>query len=168
MNTIQLQGALRSCSLHVLLMIVSKALSRSGYGDVRFLDRRHSRQKSRFGGHELVCETTLGTRPLKIVVKVVRDSARIRHLDELAGTVIRMGADSGLLITPFHVTKTARSLLDKYGPVRTSVIDGAALAEWLQRLGIGVRGEADVDWAYFGELEEVSDRVLAFLSCLPA
>lgn len=159
----QLQGALQSCSLHALLMVVSKALARSGYGDVQFLDRRQSKQKSRFGGHELQCETMLGNRPVKVIVKVVRDSVRIRHLDELAGTAIRTGADSGMIITPFHITSKAQTLLDSYGPVRIAVIEGSALAAWLTELKIGVRGAEDVDYAFFGELEDMSMRVLSFI-----
>lgn len=164
----QLKGALQNSSLHALLLMVSKALSRSGYGDVKILDRRQSTQKSRFGGHELVCEGTLGTRPVTVIVKVVRDSARIRHLDELAGTVIRMGADSGVLVTPFHITRTAQTLLGRYGPIRTTVIDGSELAQWFAQLAIGTRSGGEVDYAFFGELEELSDRVMAFLNTLPS
>jgi len=164
MSDTQLEGAIQSCSLHALLILASRALSRAGYGDVQFLDRRHARQKSRFGGHELVCEATLGTRIVKVVVKVVRDSARIRNLDELAGTVIRMGADAGLLLTPFHVTGKAQKLLDRYGPVRISVIDGSTFADWLKELRLGIRGKDDVDYAFFGELEAVAERVMVFMA----
>ncbi len=168
MNDVQLKGALQNCSLHALLMVVSKVLTRSGYGDVEMLDRRLSKDKSRYGGYELVCEGTLGTRPHRVIVKVVRDSARIRHLDELAGAVVRTGADSGLLVTPFHITRKAQSLIDRYGPIRTSVIDGTALASWVATHGIGVRGRQDVDYAFFGELEEVSHRVISFIRALEA
>lgn len=164
MPDIQLQYALRDSSLHALLLSVSKALSRSGYGDVQFLDRRLPRQKSRFGGHELVCETVIGPRSMRVIVKVLRDSVRIRHLDELAGAVTRMGADSGLIISPFGVTKTAARLLDSYGPIRVGVIDGESLAKWLRELGIGVRRDGSVDWAYFGNIEEMSNRVLSFIA----
>lgn len=168
MKHVQLKSALKSASLHALLLIVSKALSRSGYGDVQFLDRRSERQKSRFGGHELICEMRLGPRVIRVVVKVVRDSVRIRHLDELAGTIIRMGADSGLIVSPHHLTGRARQLLESYGPVRVGVIDGDSLAAWLGDLHLAVDGKGQVDFAYFGHLEEMASRAQAFLASVPA
>ena len=163
MTETPLQHALKNCSLHVLLMITSKALSRVGYGDVQILDRRTSRQKSRFGGHELLCQTTLGGRSVTVLVKVLRDSIRIRNLDELAGTVIRRGADSALIITPHHVTRVAKTLISEYKPLKTAVIDGLELAGMLSEARIGTRGNSDVDYAFFGEIEEASARILSFM-----
>lgn len=168
MTNPQLSVALQNSSLHVLLLILSKALSRSGYGDVQILDRRLPKQKSRHGGHELLCEATLAGRTVRVVVKVLRDSVRIRNLDELAGTVIRMKADSGLIVSPFHVTAQAKKLLSIHNPVRLWVLDGDQLAQLLAELGIGTRGRGDVDYAYFGAMEEMSDRVLGMLSHLAA
>lgn len=162
MTNIQLQGALRASSLHALLIMIAKALSRSGYGDVQFLDRRNPREKSRHGGHELLCEATIGTRAVKIIVKVLRDSIRIRNLDEMAGTVMRMGADSGVIISPFHTTKVAQTLLEKYRP-RTEVVDGEALAAMLEARSIGVRNKGEVDYAYFGELEHLANQISHFI-----
>lgn len=163
----QMTAVLRNSSLHVLLMIISKVLARSGYGDVQYLDRRLPRQKSRFGGHELVCQAKHGLREVKVVVKVLRDSVRIRNLDEMAGTVLRMGADEGLIITPFHITMTADLLLRSHEPaVRIGVIGGDSLVALLRELKIGTRGPEEVDYAYFGELEGISDQVLGLLSAL--
>jgi len=153
--------ALQKCSLHPLLMIVSKALTRAGYGDVQFLDRRHSRQKSRLGGHELVCEVTLGTRSVRVAVKVISDAVRLRMVDEMWGTVHRTKSDMGLIVSPFHLTKGAREALPSYAP-EVQVLDGLALAELLTTYNIGLR-EGRVDWDYFLGLEEVSDRLLAFI-----
>jgi len=162
----QLTYALRECSLSSLLSTVSKALARSGYGDVQYVGRHHPRQKSRYGGHELICETVMGPNLHRVVVKVVRDTVRIRNLDELAGTVTRVEADAGLIVSPFPVTKKAAFFLDSYGPVRTGVIAGDALATWLTRLGIGVTPDGAVDWSYFGHVEEATDQVLTFLTTI--
>ncbi len=167
MTESQLEHALQNCSLHALLLVTSKALSRVGYGDVQILDRRTSRQKSRFGGHELLCQSTLGGRPVRVLVKVLRDSIRVRNLDELAGTVLRRGADSGLIISPFHITASAKRLLACHKPIKTAVLDGTALADLMKEARIGVRGSAGVDYAFFGELENVSQRVLSFLAAQP-
>ena len=156
--------ALRSASLHSLLMCVSKALTRAGFGDVEILDRRSSRQKSRHGGHELSCLAKVGGYPLKVVVKVVRDDVRTRMSDELVGTVLRTRADLGLLVTPFEVSPKAREAQGRYGPVRLEFVDGEALADLMRCSGVGVRPKGGVDYAFFAGLEEVSGRLLAFLA----
>ena len=89
----------RSASLHATLLLTVQALSRSGFGEVQILDRRLPRQRSRLGGCELMCRAQLGTVPLAVAVKLVKDTVRTRMLDELAGAVDRTGADLGLLVS---------------------------------------------------------------------
>jgi len=156
--------ALRASSLHALLILTSKALSRSGFGDVQILDRRQNKQKTRYGGHELLCETELGGLPVKVVVKVVNDVVRLRMLDELAGTVVRRRADFGLIVTPQSVAKSAEKLVGSHLPVRIEVIDGPSLARMLIKYQIGTRGADDVDYAFFSELESQSFRIISFLA----
>lgn len=165
MNTFELSGALQGTTLHTLLLLVSKALARSGYGDVEIMDRRHERQKSRFGGHELLCTTSVGDRQIKVLVKVLKEAIRVRNLDEMCGTIGRMQADLGLVVSRMHITKDAKRLLPKFEGSRVSAIDGETLALLMEKHKIGVRG-GGVDYAFFGELEEVSDRVLLFLDSL--
>ena len=155
---------LKDCSLHTLLMLTSKALTRSGFGDVQLLDRRQSKQRSRYGGHELVCRGNLGTLPMKVIVKVINDSVRVRMLDELAGVVIRTRADAGIIVTPHHVTTNALRQQGTYSRARIEIIDGHALAGLLSKFGIGQRGRGEVDYAFFGALHEMSDRVLSFIA----
>ena len=154
---------LKQSSLHALLMVTSKALSRSGFGDVQILDRRHSKQKSRFGGHELLCQTNVGTVPLRIIVKVINDAVRVRMLDELAGAAIRTKADLGLLVTPFDRTSKSVRKQGRYGGVHLEVLDGPALCGLLRKYGIGVRPTGGVDYAFFAGLESVSIRLRMFL-----
>lgn len=164
MNQTPFVGALQQCSLHSLLMLTSKALSRSGFGDVQILDRRQSKQKSRYGGHELECRFLVGTMSMKVIVKVVRDSVRVRMLDELAGAVLRSKADLGLIVTPHHVTVNAARHQASYQRARIEIIDGKQLAELLQQVRVGIRSKGDVDYAFFEALEEVSLRMLSFIS----
>src|SRR5690606_28594494 len=124
----ELEGMLRSSSLHALLIVVTKLLSRSGYGDVEVLDRRLERQKSRNGGHELQCITQIGNMPGKVIVKIVRDSVRTRMVDELAGAVLRTGADRGLIVSPFRLTKRAKESLGEYKAAKVDVVEGPMLA----------------------------------------
>jgi len=163
MNRDPLPPMLQTCSLHSLLICVSKVLTRSGFGDVQILDRRSSKQKSRFGGHELMCETTLGIYPLKIVVKVIQDDVRTRMVDELAGTVMRTRADMGLLITPFNVSERIINAQDAHRPLHLEFIDGNRLARLMRCSGVGVRPKGEVDYAFFTELDEVADRLFEFI-----
>lgn len=156
-------NVLQGSSLHSLLMLTSKVLSRSGFGEVQILDRRETRQKSRFGGHELMCESSFGSLPVKVIVKVINDGVRVRMLDELVGAVQRTKADLGIIVSPRHVTASALKLQAHYKSARVNIIDGTELAERLTKLGIGVRPKGDIDYQFFGSLEEVGSRVLAFM-----
>lgn len=155
---------LKNCSLHSLMMLTSKALSLSGFGDVQILDRRQSRQRSRYGGHELVCRGSLGTLPMKVIVKVINDSVRLRMLDELAGAVIRNRADLGIIVTPHHVTTNAARQQGAYRLARVETVDGHGLASILRKFAIGIRPRGEVDYAFFGELEDASRRILSIIA----
>lgn len=159
----ELQEALKGCSLHALLIVTSRALSRSGFGDVQLLDRRQGRQKSRYGGHELLCESTVGGLPYRAIVKVIKDSVRLRMIDELAGSVRRTNADLGLIVSPHHLTKNAEAHLGSYAPMRIEPITGRTLSELLSRYHIGVRSRGEVDYAFFAGLEDASVRFNEFL-----
>ncbi|MEA2552704.1 MAG: hypothetical protein QOJ65_880, partial [Fimbriimonadaceae bacterium] len=127
MNDPQLVAALQNCSFHAFLLILQQVLSPMGYGDVQILDRRRSSQKSRHGGHELVCRTIAAGRLVTVVVKVLHDDVRIGQLDELAGVILRMDSDAGLVVTPHRVSKTAKAMLasNRYKPLQMNTIDGA-------------------------------------------
>jgi hypothetical protein len=163
LKTDELTEALKQCSLHSLLMLTSKALTRSGFGDVEILDRRRARQKSRFGGHELSCLAHLGPVPVKVLVKVVRDDVRTRMLDELAGCVLRNGADIGMIVSAYNVSGSVEVRQANYRPVRVEILDGNGLANLMRCSGIAVRPSGDVDYAFLSELEAVSDRLLDFI-----
>lgn len=158
-----MQDVLKTCSLHALLLVTSKMLARSGFGDVQIMDRREKRQKSRFGGHELLCETTLGSLSIRIVVKVINDAVRLRMLDELSGVVARTKADLGILISPHHVTSSARRHQVAFREAHVEVMDGERLAGRLMSLGIGVRPKGSVDYGFFWSLEEASQRIAALM-----
>lgn len=155
----ELQQALQQCSLHALLMITSGALSRTGFGDVQILDRRMPRQKSRFGGHELVCYAAVGTLPLRLIIKVVCDPIRLRHLDELAGTIDRTGADLGIIASPHALSGGALENRESYSKSRLEILDGPVLTDLLMRCGMGI-DDGEVDYAYFEGLELASPRIL--------
>lgn len=164
MQTEALQAALRGCSFHALQLVVAKALARSGYGDVQLMGRRKVSEKSSHGGHELCCISPLGDMAVKIVVKVINDDIRVRMLDEIVGVADRCGARAAIVVTPQGIGRTAARELVRYRSVRVKIIDGPRLAELLAKHSLGVRGRGEVDYAYFGQLEELSKRILRFLA----
>ena len=163
MTNLRLQRELQACPLHVLLLATQRALSRSGYGDVQFLGRFRRRQKSRLGGHDIVCETVMGASVHHVVVKVLRDTVRVRHLDELAGTVQRTRADTGLVVSPYGMTKAAAQTIGGGGVPRFHVVAGADMAEWFANYGVGVKKDGTVDRLFFRHLEEAAGKMDAFL-----
>lgn len=165
METKPLELALRQLSLNPLMTIVSRVLTRAGYGEARLQDRLKEKQKSRNGGCDLLFEATFGTREVRVAVKVLRDTIRTRMLDEMCGVVRRTKADMGFLVTPYSLGKKARDLLSSYRP-EIHVIDGAALAELMQLYGIGTKGPGVVDEEFFAWLEHYSDRTVDYLKCL--
>jgi len=167
MNNQPIEAALQGSSLHVLLMLVSKTLTRAGFGDVQMLDRRQNRQKSRLGGCELLCQTNLGTVPIKVVVKVVKDTVRVRMLDELTGVVARTGSNLGVLVTPYHASQKERGPQDVPVSREVHVLDGKSLATLMGQFKIGVRPSGEPDYAFFAEMEEQSERVLDFIASTP-
>lgn len=159
METSQLESALRPLKLYPLLRIVSRVLTRAGYGEARLQDRLTEGQKSKSGGCDLLFEATFGTRSVKVVVKVIKDGIRVRMLDEACGVVKRTKADMAFLVTPFRLTKKVRELLPLYAP-DIQVISGDMLAELMELYGIGVKGPGVVDWEYFHHLTLYADRTL--------
>lgn len=164
MSESQLERVLQRCSLHALLMLTSNALTRAGFGDVQILDRRQSKQKTRYGGHELMCQTTIGSLPVKVIVKVINDAIRGRMMDELAGAVLRTKADLGLLVTPHQTSAIMKKRQAEYRPVRIEIMDGPVLASLLSANGIGVTEKKRVDFPFFSSIEIASERILGFLA----
>lgn len=162
MKASPMQVALQNCSLHALLIVTSKALTHAGFGDVQIMGRRRTTQRTRLGGFEMLCEMYVNAKPIRVVVKVIRDDIRVRMLDELTGVLLRTHADFGLIVTPFGVTGRASRIVADYKPARLEIIEGRALEELVTRFGIGVRGNGLVDYAYFGQLEEAAQHIQAF------
>lgn len=160
MNETALVAALEGCNFHPLLMIVQRALTRSGLGDVEILDRRKTSQKSRNGGHELVCRVRMGDRMLTVVVKVIKDGIRLRMCDEHVGVIDRMRADFGIIVSTKKLSRNAAKALATYGHARVEVIDGPGLADLVRRTEIGVRPDGSPDYAFFGDLEDKSKRII--------
>jgi len=163
MNETALEVVLQECSLHALLIITARALALSGFGDVQVLDRRQSREKTRFGGFELLAETTLGTLPMRVAVKVISDAVRLRMVDELSNATKRTKCDMGIIVSPYHVTENAMKGQQDASISRIEFIDGKSLARLPIRHKIGIREKGGVDYAFFADLEVYASRIRSFL-----
>ncbi|MBI1331274.1 MAG: hypothetical protein GC165_00170 [Armatimonadetes bacterium] len=148
-----LEGALSKSSLPALINLTVKVLARSGYGDIEVLGRRLNWQKSKLGGCELLCRSFIGNIELRVIVKVIRDFARTRMLDEMAGAMDRLGADLGLLVTTGKLGVSVGSKAKLHIKSRIHVVDVKLLAEMLRYYRIGVRPDGSPDYAFFGSLE---------------
>lgn len=159
----ELALALGNVSFHALQILISNVMSRAGWHETQILDRRETGRKSRFGGHEISCRSFIGPVAVKMVVKVLRDSGRTRMLDEMAGTVLRNGADLGLLVVPSKLSARIERAQGAYRPARIEVLDHEALASLMRCSGVGVRADGSPDYAFLTALEEQSSRLLAFI-----
>ncbi len=157
MDDLGMVAALQACSLFELLILLQPILAREGYGDVEVLDRLLTTQKTRHGGFEMVSRIGAGILPLTCVIKVINDDIRVRMLSELVGTVDRINADVGLVITPKKLCKSAEKELPKYTTTKLQILDGEALAGLMRKHKIGVRPGGGVDYAFFGGLEDFAN-----------
>jgi hypothetical protein len=163
-NEQALEEIVQNSSLHTCLMLVAKVLTRNGFGDIQILDRRMPRQKSRLGGCELLCVTSIGSVSVRVIIKVIRDSVRTRMLDELAGAIDRTGSDFGILVSNKRLPKGMSARHEMYVKSRVEVIDLALLVQMLVKFRVGVRPAGEPDYAFFVDLEEKLDQVNDFLS----
>lgn len=159
-----LQEVLKGSSLHVCLMLVAKVLTRTGYGDIQVLGRRHRLQKSRVGGCELQCHTSMGSVPIRVIIKLIKDSVRTRMLDEMAGAIDRTKSDFGIVVSTEKLSEKARRTRKEYKKSRVEIIDLCLLTEMLQKFRIGVRPGGEIDYAFFAAMEDQFDRVNEFLA----
>ncbi|MBS1706730.1 MAG: hypothetical protein JST40_12735 [Armatimonadetes bacterium] len=156
--------ALQHSSLHALLMMLSKALSREGYGDIQILDRRQNKEKSRESGHELLCLSRFGGLTMRVVVKVVRQPLRRRMFDEFAGVILRTKASFGLLVSTHQANEKVMKWQEAYACLRLIPIDGNRLVQLLQKHQIGVRKSGTPDFAFLDALEGLAHRIQDFLT----
>lgn len=156
MNNEELLVMLQQCSLLELLLILDVLLTREGYGQLEVLDRIRTTQKSKKGGVEILGHIGFGVKPMTCAIKVINDDIRVRMLSELVGTVDRLNADIGVIVSPRKLCASATRELPKYTKVPLIVIDGEKLADLMRKYEYGVRPDGSVDYAFFGGLDQFS------------
>lgn len=171
----QLQQRLLQLDFQAFQMLVQRLLTQMGYTPVS-VERRHWKGRTRRGGCDFAVSAQTGiTRGLVIVqIKHYTRPVQRRFVDELRGTMLRLGARHGLLITTstFPAGALEAATGDTVAPVR--LIDGEALLNlcFVHQLGVrrtrrdgrpnrnGSEDQWALDTALFERLEQaVNNRV---------
>jgi len=157
----QLHDRLLRLSFPAFECVIREVLSKSGYSSVRLAGRLHKRGRTRHGGLDMTAYTyTDLSSALSIVqAKQYRRPVSRRFVDELRGTMLRVGARQGLLITTSGFSSVAQAAAD-HGAAPIKLMDGDELLDLLVAHGIGVRGirgrgarRCTLDEAFFKRLE---------------
>ncbi|HMS56450.1 MAG TPA: hypothetical protein PKA27_13720 [Fimbriimonadaceae bacterium] len=162
-NLIELQEKLKACSLYGLLLVTQKALTRAGYGDVQFQDRRQRRQKTKHGGHELTCLWHHGDCASSVVVKVSTYALRTRNLDEAIGTVDRRRADSAMVVSPHNLSPKVAVKQGQYATAPLTVLAGSELAGLVATHGVGLLPDGTIDHIFYDLLRQEERELLPYL-----
>jgi len=167
MSTKPLERVLQDLSLNELIMLLEKLLPFEGFGDVEVLDRRKTKQKSRFGGFEMRCRTKVGNQAGIVLVKVVpKFPLNTRMVHELAGCGLEHDALLSLLVSPFN-RSPSRAFAQALQPkLRVRIIDVPELIRLMNCSGLGIRPKGEVDYAFFANLKTASDLVLETIEAL--
>ena len=162
-NLQELQVKLQECSLYGLLLVTSAALTRAGYGDVQFQDRRESRQKTKHGGHELTCTLRVGEAMSRAVVKVINDGIRTRMCDEAMGTADRRRADFAMIVSPHNLSPKVAHQQGQYTKTPLQVFAGIDLAALVAKYKVGIRKDGSIDYAYYETLRSSAHELMPYL-----
>jgi len=121
--------------------LMQALLERSGYSRVQVTGRLQPRGRIMHGGVDLTAYTQTDLETILTVaqLKQYRQLVGRRFVDELRGSMLRLSAGQGLLITTSRFSAAVRKLAagTEVAPVR--LIDGQELAELLIEHRIGIR-----------------------------
>lgn len=158
----QLLERLLALPFHAFAGCLCDLLSAMGYERVTLLGRTQTRQFTRHGGRDMEAYTHTGVTCARLVLqaKQYRRPVSRRFIDELRGTVLRLGARQGLLITTSTFSAVARKAAEtSVAPVQ--LLDGETLVRLMikYRIGVAVPPGPDgqnvcLDEAYFSRLRE--------------
>ena len=144
----QLQEELQSLSFHAFEHCIERLLKEMGYRSVDLLDRKHLRQFTRHGGLDMQAQSRLGVTDTSVILQLKQYTRPVsrRFVDELRGTMLRLGAGQGLIITTSSFSKVAHRVAaeNRLAPVR--LIDGEELIELLCQHAIGITQTGKNKW----------------------
>lgn len=135
----QLERHLSALPYRAFLILVSDLLPKLGYTNVVFSGRKHKRGRSKSGGRDLEAysETQVMATQTLVVAKQYR--LQRRFIDELRGTMLRLGTPAGLVFTTKPLWKSAIDAARAFRGRPIRVIGGREFALLLIEHRIGVK-----------------------------
>jgi hypothetical protein len=137
-------------------------LERSGYAPVLRSERKHKRGRTRSGGLDIraYTRTDLASSLTLVQIKQYRRVVSRRFVDELRGTMLRLGAEQGLLLTTSTFSRVAWRAATFTETAPIGLLDGGSIGNLLVEYRLGVkkdrRGRLRVDTSFFDNLQEKS------------
>ena len=158
----QLQEHLFALDYAAFDALMHALLERSGYAPVLQSERKHKRGRTRSGGLDIraYTRTDLASSLTLIQIKQYRRVVSRRFVDELRGTMLRLNAEQGLLLTTSTFSRVAwrAAALTEVAPIR--LLDGKAIRGLMIEYRLGIeedgRGRLRVDTTFFDNLQKRS------------
>lgn len=149
-TTYRTPADLQRLPFSVLIEQVAHLLTHLGYQDVIQRGQTHRRGRNSHGGLDLQARTAAGLLPGTLLVQVKQYPTGMpvprSFVDELRGTMLRLHATHGLIVTTSTFAPSAREAAQAAHhlmPVR--LIDGEELARLLASAGIGTPASSPID-----------------------
>jgi membrane-bound metal-dependent hydrolase YbcI (DUF457 family) len=149
---------LHSLSFHAFAELVCDLLRRMGYTDVALLGRTTLRQRTRYGGRDIMASARTGVTGARVTIqlKLYERPVSRRFVDEMAGVMLRIGSTQGILITTSTFAKPAVQAAGRNRLTAVRLVDGPALVSLLARHQLGIkqtaRGRLFLDTRFFRQL----------------
>lgn len=150
-----LQKRLLVLPFEAFARLVGLLLEALGYQDVLLAGRAHWKGRNRDGGADLVTTLPGGIAPRKVIVQAKQFERLLfqRHIDELRGVALRLGASEAILVTTGPISKAIDRSSLTLAPLPLRIVDGAELLELLVLHRIGVTGTGEHDEPLLTRLE---------------
>lgn len=133
-------------SYHAFALCTEHILYCLGYSEVRSLGRTHLKGRTRMGGVDLTAirESELGRSRVVIQLKRYNRVVSRRFVDELRGTMLRLDAAEGILVTTASFSGIAQAAVRDFPGRPVRLIAGKELGRLMLAFRIGVIERTDV------------------------
>jgi len=137
--------------------VMKRLLYKSGYITVQFIGRNHKRGRTPKGGLDLTARSITDLSSVLTIaqIKQYRRVVSRRFVDELRGTMLRLGAEQGLLVTLSKFSRVAHAAAAESNVAPIKLIEGKEVLDLLFAYRIGVveeNGKWKLDLPYLDTL----------------
>jgi len=139
--------------------VIKRLLYKSGYVTVQSIGRTHKRGRTPQGGLDLTARSITDLSSVLTVAQIKQYKRVVsrRFVDELRGTMLRLGAEQGLLVTLSRFSKVAHAATLESNVAPIKLIEGDEVLDLLFAYRIGVceeNGKWSLDSVYLDRLQE--------------